>query len=103
MVFIDVGRNDAPRVWVDDGKVMQDVLVLGYPKIPGFTDFLTAEKATISSKAEARLTPTKGAIAAYGTNYLSRAELMLIIAKIRCGNSGGPVINENGCIVAVAC
>ena len=61
---------------------ISDVLVMGYPKIPTFTNFLTAEKATISSKAEARLTPTKGAIAAFGENYLSKAELMLITAKL---------------------
>lgn len=103
IAFIDVGREEAKGVFVDNGKVLQDVLVMGYPKIPTFTNFLTAEKATISSKAEARLTPTKGAIAAFGENYLSKAELMLITAKIRGGNSGGPIINEEGSIVGVAC
>ena len=76
---------------------------MGYPKIPAFTDFLTAEKGTISSKAESRLTPTKGAVAAFGDNYLSGAELMLITARIRGGNSGGPVINEDGSIIGIAC
>ena len=82
---------------------MQDVLALGYPKIPVFTDFLTAEKATISSKAEVRLTPTKGTITAFGNNYMAKTELMLITAKIRGGNSGGPVINEEGAVVGISC
>ena len=103
IAFIDVKKDEDMEAYIDDGQVMQDVLVMGYPKIPAFTDFLTAEKATISSKAEARITPTKGSIAAYGVNYLSRAELMLITAKIRGGNSGGPVINEEGSIVGVSC
>lgn len=76
---------------------------MGYPKIPAFTDFLTAEKATISSMASSRITPTVGAIAAYGEEYLAKMEAMLITAKIRGGNSGGPVINSNGCLVGVAC
>lgn len=103
IAFIDIGKKDGIEVFIDEGKILQDVLTMGYPKIPAFTDFLTAEKATISGKAEARLTPTKGAVAAISENYLSRAKLMLITAKIRGGNSGGPVINEDGSIVGIAC
>lgn len=103
IAFIDVGKDEGLGDYTDNGRVMQDVLVMGYPKIPAFTDFLTAEKATISSKAEARITPTKGSIAAYGKNIFSKVELMLITAKIRGGNSGGPVINEEGSIVGVSC
>lgn len=103
IAFIDVGKNNEPKVFTDEGKILQDVLALGYPKIPAFTDFLTAEKATISSKAISRLTPTKGAITAIGTNYFARTELLLITAKIRGGNSGGPVINNEGSIVGVSC
>lgn len=103
IAFIDVGRKEKINVLTNDGEVLQDVLVLGYPKIPVFTDFLTAEKAIISSKAEARLTPTKGTITAFGNNYLAKTELMLITAKIRGGNSGGPVINEEGAVVGISC
>ena len=103
IAFIETNRNVEPQLFCEDGKVMQDVLVMGYPKIPAFTDFLTAEKATISSKASARITPTKGAIAAFGTEYLAQIEAMLITAKIKGGNSGGPVINSNGCLVGIAC
>ena len=103
IAFINVDRPDDLEVFIEDGTILQDILVMGYPKIPAFTDFLTAEKGTISSKAESRLTPTKGTVAAFGDNYLSGAELMLITARIRGGNSGGPVINENGSIIGIAC
>lgn len=103
LAFIETKRFQKPQLFCEDGEVMQDVLVMGYPKIPAFTNFLTAEKATISSKASSRITPTKGSIAAYGTEYLAQIEAMLITAKIRGGNSGGPVINSNGCLVGVAC
>lgn len=103
LAFIDTQRLEEPQLFYEEGKVMQEVLVMGYPKIPAFTNFLTAEKATISSKALSRITPTMGAIAAYGEEYLAKMEAMLITAKIRGGNSGGPVINANGCLVGVAC
>ncbi len=77
IAFIDIGKNDSVNVPVDDGEVLQDILALGYPKIPAFTDFLTAEKATISNKAKVRLTPSKGAITAFGYNYLAKTELCL--------------------------
>lgn len=103
LAFIETGRVDHTPINIDEGEVMQEVLVMGYPKIPAFTDFLTIEKATISSKASSRITPTRGAIAAYGYEYLTKMDAMLITAKIRGGNSGGPVINENGCLVGISC
>lgn len=103
IAFIETGEVASPYCFADEGEVLQEVLVMGYPKIPTFTDFLVAEKAMISSKASARLTPTKGCISAFGNEYLSKIEAMLITAKITGGNSGGPVINQYGCIVGVAC
>lgn len=103
IAFIFTDRLEQPVLFCDDGEVMQEVLVMGYPKIPAFTNFITVEKATISSKASARITPTRGTIAAFGTEYLARIDAMLITARIRGGNSGGPVINSNGCLVGVAC
>ena len=103
IAFIETGENANPLLFTDEGEIMQEVLVMGYPNIPAFTNFLTAEKATISSKASSRITPTRGSIAAYGYEYLAKIDAMLITARIRGGNSGGPVINEYGCLVGVAC
>ena len=103
LAFIETGRVEEPLIYADDGEVMQEVLVMGYPQIPAFTNFLTAEKALISSKASSRLTPTKGAISAFGFQFLTKFDAMLITARIRGGNSGGPVINQNGCLVGIAC
>lgn len=91
---------------LNDGtpKVLDDILVMGYPKVPFFLNFCTAEKATISAQAELRMTHTFGAIAAQEKMYSPAGlpEIMLITAKIRGGNSGGPVINDEGLIVGVA-
>lgn len=103
LAFITTNTEQSTMVLFEEGKIMQEVLVMGYPKIPAFTPFLTAEKATISSKASARITPTKGAIAGFGYEYLSKMDALLITARIRGGNSGGPVINERGRVVGIAC
>ena len=102
LAYIDINRQISPFLLSFEGKVLDEVLVMGYPKIPTFSNFITGEKATISSMA-ARLTPTTGNIAASGDQYLNKIEAMLITAKIRGGNSGGPVINNHGELVGVAC
>lgn len=83
--------------------VLDDVLVMGYPKVACFLDFCTAEKANVSAMADLRLTPTIGSIAAEGEMYMAKdlPKLLLITAKIRGGNSGGPVINDEGYVVGI--
>lgn len=82
---------------IGSGEVPQEVLVMGYPKVPTYDVFLTAERALISS------VPTKGAIAAFGKSIFTKHDMMLITARIRGGNSGGPIINEHGRVVGIAC
>lgn len=90
--------NQASILASDDAQVLDEVLVMGYPKIPQFFDFCAAEKSTISSIL------TRGSIASLADQYLSRStrQLMLVTARIRGGNSGGPIIGSNGAVVGVA-
>ena len=84
--------------------VLDNVLVMGYPNIPFFMDFCAGERATISSMAELKFTPTRGAIVAEGSLYCPKNHpcLLLITARIRGGNSGGPVVSEGGYVVGIA-
>ena len=96
LAYIELNQ---PTVLVSgDAHVLDEVLVMGYPKIPQFFDFCAAERATISS------IPTRGAVASLADQYLSRSagQLMLVTARIRGGNSGGPIIDSNGAVVGVA-
>lgn len=81
-----------------NANVLDEVLVMGYPKIPMFNAFCAAERAAISS------IPTKGAVSSLADQYISpgTGPLMLVTARIRGGNSGGPIINSNGQVVGVA-
>lgn len=98
-----IETNEEHESYMQDPNILDDVLVMGFPKIPMFLDFLTTEKALISTIAKWRMTPTQGAITAIAPNmYTSAIDLLLITARIKGGNSGGPIINKQGCVVGVA-
>ena len=96
MAYIEM--NEPSNLISDTARVLDDVLVMGYPRIPMFSAFCAAERAAISS------IPTKGAIAALADQYITpkAKEIMLITARIRGGNSGGPIIDSYGAVVGVA-
>lgn len=96
MAYIEL-EESAPLV-IDETQVLDEVLVMGYPKIPMFFDFCAGERATISS------IPTRGAVASLADQYISRSAgpLMLVTARVRGGNSGGPVIDAKGAVVGMA-
>jgi S1-C subfamily serine protease len=71
---------------ISDGEILDEVMVMGYPNHCGFDRFLTA---------------TTGAIAAIEQSYLVKYNLMLLTGKIKGGNSGGPVLNNNGTVVGI--
>ena len=89
--------EEIKRLPIRRGDVLDEVIVMGYPNVPGFTDLIAVENATISS----RIAVTKGAIASSATEVWAGTELFLITARVRGGFSGGPVIRERGEVVGV--
>ena len=69
-----------------DGYVLDEIMVMGYPNHCGFDNFVTA---------------TKGSIAAIEESFLTKYDLMLLTSKLKGGNSGGPVFNEEGYVVGI--
>jgi serine protease Do len=84
--------------YYDQPSVLDSVITLGYPRIPGYHNFLAVENATVS----ARFTATTGAVAAMATDFWIKEKLVLITARIKGGNSGGPLIRHDGSLVGVS-
>lgn len=89
--------SDTPPIKAGIPILLQDVMALGYPDVPGFQPALAAEKAMISS----RLTAVRGSVASAPFEIWAQTELLLITARVRGGFSGGPILNENGDYVGV--
>lgn len=82
-----------PRFRLEKCKVLDDVLAMGYPSIPGYQFVQVSEKAQIAGY----LKSTTGQIVAEGECYLMNGHLHLLIsARVKGGNSGGPVIGRRG-------
>lgn len=89
--------KNVPPIPIATGYVLDDVMVLGYPNVPGFHPTVAAEKALISS----RLTAVQGIVSSTPEEIFTRSSLFLITARVRGGFSGGPVLNSSGACVGV--
>ncbi len=85
-------------VFSQNAEILDEVMTLGYPKIAGYHNFLTAENASVS----ARYTTSLGQIASNAEDIWIKEKLFLITAKIKGGNSGGPVVSKDGSVIGVA-
>jgi len=102
LAFIFLPGDESNKIFRDEPRILDEVLAMGFPIIAGFQNFLTGEKATISAISDVRLTPTRGTITSVAESTLAKTNLMLITAKIKGGNSGGPIIASNGCLVGIS-
>ncbi|MDH5581922.1 MAG: hypothetical protein OEY33_08430, partial [Bdellovibrionales bacterium] len=74
-----------------------NVLVMGYPPIPGFDAIQISETAQIGGSI--RL--STGEVTATATPYLQPTYSIIFNARAKGGNSGSPVINEYGFVIGV--
>lgn len=77
--------------------VLDDVLIMGYPPIAGFNAILTSETATVGAYQKSSTGQVVGADKPYGISL----DFFLINARVKGGNSGGPVINNCGEVIGV--
>ena len=93
-------KVNLPPFMLDESSVLDSVLVMGYPPIPGFDAVLVSEKASISTDLQQLMTKTStGQVVAVKNSYMSGMEYFIINARVKGGNSGGPVINKLGKVV----
>ena len=86
-----------PGFQLQEAQVLDDVLTMGCPMVPNFDQMVIAEVAQIA----AELKSTVGHVVAQETAYLDNQPYLLISARVKGGNSGGPVIGREGRVVGV--
>jgi serine protease Do len=83
---------------LEEPQILDQVLTMGFPPIPGFRELVqVSETARIS----ANLKLTIGEITGQGQHYFGGKDHFLISARVKGGNSGGPVINRYGLVVGM--
>ena len=88
-------KPTCPSFWLGDPFVLGEVLTLGYPPIPGINPLLTAENASVAAYRKAVV----GQVVADANTYFNHLDYFLISARVKGGNSGGPVINNEGKVI----
>lgn len=84
-------------------NVLDNILLMGYPPIPGMNPILISEKASISTDLQRLIQKTaKGQIVSENAmSYMSPMDYFIINARVKGGNSGSPVVNEYGKVVGM--
>ena len=82
-----------------DGEILEEVITMGYPPIPGFDAIQIIDNVVIAGKVRS----TTGKLIGMEESYLSRGGQIyyLINARVKGGNSGGPLINKRGEVIGI--
>jgi serine protease Do len=89
------------RLRLGKGFVLDEVMALGYPPIPGYLNVLSALRARVAGDLSEYLHSTTGNIAASEKPYLAPTRTHLMSARVKGGSSGGPVINKRGEVIGL--
>lgn len=79
--------------------VLDDILVMGYPPIPGMDTVLISETGTVNTFITPVQKASDGQIIAETKSYLPPMDYFMINCRVKGGNSGGPVINKHGLVI----
>ena len=91
-----------PGFQFQQAQILDDVLTMGCPTVPGFDQMLITEMAQIAAELKpTELKSTIGHVVAQERAYLGNQPYLLISARVKGGNSGGPVIGREGKVVGV--
>lgn len=78
-------------------NLLDEVMAMGYPPLKGFRTIQVAETAQVAGF----LHSTVGQLIGKANSYLEKQDYLLITARVKGGNSGGPVLNRRGEVVGM--
>lgn len=99
LVFTTIPNEDnvQPLKVSSKASVLDEILSIGFPPIPGFDALKLYDVSHINSFI--RL--SKGRIVGSGHSYLDSQDFLLFNARVKGGNSGGPIINKYGIVTGM--
>ncbi|MBS1585666.1 MAG: trypsin-like peptidase domain-containing protein [Bacteroidetes bacterium] len=97
-VVSDLNNTEDIVMLLGEGNILDEVLTLGYPPISGFETTLIANKAEINSSF---LRVSSGSVLAKTVKYRHEVEYYIINAKVKGGNSGGPILDKLGRVIGM--
>lgn len=95
--FADDPFPGIPGFKLQEAQLLDEVLTMGYPHVLGFPPVLIAETAHIAASLKASV----GKVVAQEQSYLNGLSYLLISARVKGGNSGGPVIDREGKVLGI--
>ena len=84
---------------LSNANVLDKIMIMGYPPIPGLNPVLISETASVGSYVEGRQKASIGQVVAETGSYMSKLDFFIITARVKGGNSGSPVINREGYVI----
>ncbi len=97
LIELDYYNFNGPYFEIEYGNVLDEILTMGYPPIPGFDAVPVAEVTHVGSSIKV----SKGRIVGEGATYRTGEDFYLINARVKGGNSGSPIINELGYVIGM--
>jgi serine protease Do len=97
LVFDEDPAPDRKPFNIGTAVMLDEVMTMGYPPVPGFHSVLIAETARLAGY----LHSTTGQLIAQYEAYMDRQDYLLISARVKGGSSGGPVLNKRGEVVGL--
>lgn len=100
VIVLDCDSVSIP-FWLDDPVVLDKVLTMGYPPIPGFNAVMISETASIGSYifADQKAAPGEVVSQEVAPYNAKGVDHFIITSRVKGGNSGSPVINSHGKVV----
>ena len=98
IALIVMEKSVSGRVFhLSEPRVLEDIMVMGYPPISGMLPVLISEKGQMV----AAMKSTIGTNVGETKDYLRNLDCFLISARVKGGSSGSPVINEFGKVCGI--